>query len=57
METAGNHEVKDEPETVVEFEDDAFAYAVEGADRVVFDLFDARLYGAEEKWAGDAEMG
>jgi hypothetical protein len=30
---------------------------VEGADRVVFDLFDARLYGAEEKWAGDSEMG
>ena len=56
MEAAGDHEMKDEPEAVVELEDDAFADAVEGADGVVFGLFDAGLDGAEEEGAGDAEV-
>jgi hypothetical protein len=57
VEAAGDHEMKDEPEAVVEFEDDAFADAVEFADGVVFDLFDGGLDGAEEEWAGDADVG
>ena len=57
VETAGDHEVKDEPEAVVELDGDAFADAVERADGVAFDGFDAGLDGAEEEWAGDADVG
>ena len=57
VEAAGDHEMKDEPEAVVELEDDAFADAVEGADGVVFGLFDAGLDGAEEEGACYAELG
>jgi hypothetical protein len=57
VEAASDHEMKDEPEAVVEFEDDAFADAVEGADGVVFGVFDAGLDGAEEEWACYAELG
>ena len=37
VEAAGDHEVKDEPEAVVEFDGDAFADAAEGADGVAFE--------------------
>ena len=47
VKASGDHEVQDEPEAVVEFDGDAFAYAVEAADGVAFDLFDAGLDGAE----------
>ena len=57
VEATGDHEVKDEPETVVELEDDALADAVEGADGVVHGLFDAGLDGAEKEGTGDAEVG
>jgi hypothetical protein len=36
---------------------DTLADAVQGADGVVFDLFDAGLDGAEEEGAGDAKVG
>jgi hypothetical protein len=57
VEAAGDHEMKDKPEPVVEFDGDAFADAVQGADCVIFDFFDAGLDGAEEEWAGDADLG
>ena len=57
VEAAGDHEVKDEPDAVVEFEDDAFADPVKGADGVTFDVFDAWVDGAEEEWAGYADLG
>ena len=57
VETAGDHEVQDEPEAVVELDGDALADAVEGADGVAFDGFDAGLDGAEQEWAGDADVG
>jgi hypothetical protein len=53
---AGDYEVEDEPEAVVELDGDAFANAAEGCDGVAFDVFDARLDGAEEEWAGDADV-
>jgi hypothetical protein len=56
VEAACNHEVQDEPETVVEFDGDAFADAMEGTDGVAFDIFDSRLDGAEEEWAGYADL-
>ena len=56
MEAAGDHEMKDEPEAVVELEDDSLADAVEGADGVVVDFFDVWMDGAEEEGAGDAEV-
>jgi hypothetical protein len=56
VETAGDHEMEDEPEAVVELKYDSLADTVEGADGVVFYLFDARLDGAKEEWAGDAKV-
>jgi hypothetical protein len=56
VEAAGNHEMEDEPEAIVELEDDSLADAMECADGVVFDLFDAWMDGAEEEWAGEAEV-
>ena len=57
VQATSDHEVQDEPEPVVELDGDAFADEVEGADGVAFDLFDSWLYGAEEEWAGDADVG
>jgi hypothetical protein len=57
MEAAGDHEVQDEPEAVVELDCDAFAYSVEGTGGAAFDFFDAGLRGAEEEWAGYADVG
>ena len=57
VEAAGDHEVQDEPEAVVEFDGDSFADTVEGGDGVAFDLFDAGMGGAEKEWAGDADVG
>jgi hypothetical protein len=57
VEAAGDHEVEDEPETVVELDGDAFADAVKLADGVAFYLFDGWLHGAEEEWAGYADVG
>ena len=56
VEAAGDHEVQDKPDAVVELEDDAFADAMERADGVALDVLDAWLDGAEEEWAGDAEV-
>ena len=57
VETAGDHEVQDEPVAVVEFDGDAFADAAEGTDGVAFELFDGRLDGSEEEGAGQADVG
>ncbi len=57
VESAGDHEVQDEPESVVELEDDALADAVKSANSVAFGLFDAWLEGAEEKWTCNADVG
>jgi len=57
VEAAGDHEVEDEPYTVVEFDGDAFANAAESADGVAFRFFDGGMYGAEEEGAGDAKVG
>ena len=57
VEAAGDHEVKNEPEVVVELDGDAFANAVQGADAMAFDVFDAWLDGAEEKGACYSEVG
>jgi len=57
VEAAGDHEMEDEPDAVIELEDDAFADAVQRAHGVAFYVFDARLYGAEKEGAGDAELG
>jgi hypothetical protein len=42
---------------VVEFDGDAFADAAHGADGVAFNVMDGRLDGAEEEWAGYADVG
>ena len=57
VEPTCDHEVKDEPESVVELEDNAFADAVKSADGVTFDLFDGRLHGAEKEGAGYTDVG
>jgi hypothetical protein len=46
VEAAGNHEVKDQEEVVVETENDAFADAAEGADGLAFDGGDGWDSGA-----------
>ncbi len=56
VEAAGDHEVQDEPEAVVEFDGDAFADAMERADGVAFDVFDSRLDCTEKEWAGYADL-
>ncbi len=56
VKAAGDHEVKDEPEAVVELDGDAFADAAERADGVAFDLFDGWLDGAQQEGAGDADV-
>jgi hypothetical protein len=56
VEAAGDHEVQDEEEVVLEAEDDAFADAAEGADGLAFDGGDAGIGRAEEERAGDAEV-
>jgi len=55
VKATGDHEVKDEPEAVVEFEDDALADAVERANGVPFDRFHGGLDGTEEERAGNAD--
>ena len=57
VESAGDHEVEDEPEAVVEFDGDTFADAMEGTYGVAFDVFDSRLDGAEEERAGYPDLG
>lgn len=47
VKASGDHQVKNEPETVVEFDGDALADAMEGTDGVAFDLFNGWLYGSE----------
>jgi hypothetical protein len=57
VEAAGDHEVEDEPEAVVEFDGDAFADAVQGTDVVAFEFFDGWVDCAEQEGAGYAEVG
>jgi hypothetical protein len=57
VEAAGDHEVQDEPMAVVEFDGDALADAVEGAYGVAFEFFEGWLDGAQEEWAGYADVG
>ncbi len=45
VKASGDHQVKNEPETVVEFDGDALADAEEGTHGVAFDLFNGWLYG------------
>ena len=56
MEAAGDHEMEDEPEIVVEAESDALADATEFADGVAFGGGNGRVGGAEEEWATDADV-
>jgi hypothetical protein len=56
VETASDHEVEDEEEFFIEYEDDAFADASEGCDGSAFDGFDARYGGSEKERRGDAEV-
>ena len=57
VEATGDHKVQDEPEAIVEFNGDALANAMEGTDGVAFDVLGSRLDGAEEEWAGYADLG
>jgi hypothetical protein len=57
VQTAGDHEVQDEPMAVVEFDGDALADAAQGTYGVVFELFEWRLDGAQEERAGYADAG
>ena len=54
MQTAGNHQVQDEPEIVVEADGDAFADAAQGAHFFAVDRGERRFDGAQQKWAGEA---
>ena len=56
MEAAGDHQVQDQKEFVVETEDDALADAAEGSDGLAFDGGDGRDGSAEEEGRGDAEV-
>ena len=49
VETAGDHEVEDEEEVVVETEDNALADAAEGANGMAFDGGDGRDGGAQKE--------
>jgi len=57
VQTAGDHEVQDEPMAVVEFDGDAFANAAQGKHDMAFELFERRLDGAQEEGAGYADAG
>ena len=56
VEAAGDHEMEDEEEVVVEAEDDALADAAERADGAAFDGLDAWDGGAKKEGRGDAEV-
>jgi hypothetical protein len=51
VETAGDHEVQDQPMAVVEFDGDTLADAAQGAHGMAFELFDGWLDGAQEEGA------
>ncbi len=53
FEAAGDHEVEDEVEVVLESEDDAFALASEGEEVLVLDGFDGWVVGTEDEGAAD----
>ena len=55
VQAAGNHQMKDQPEIVVEADGDAFADATKFADGEAVDGGDGGLRGAEKKQAGDAD--
>jgi hypothetical protein len=57
VEAAGDHEMKDEPDAVVELDGDAFADSAKPSDGVAFDLFDPWVNGAKEEGTGDADVG
>jgi len=54
VESAGDHQVEDQPEVIVEAYADAFAEAAEMANRFAFRASERRVRGAQQKWAGDA---
>ena len=56
MQTAGDHEMKNEPKVSFEADGDALADASNFADRPPFDGCDGRVDGAQEKDAGDAHV-
>ena len=56
MEAAGNHEVQNQEELVIEGEDDALADTAEGADWVAFDGGDGWDGRAEEERGGDTDL-
>jgi hypothetical protein len=55
MEAAGNHEVENEPQVVLDSDGNAFADAAKCADGAAFDAGEWRLDGAEKKGAGEAD--
>jgi len=57
VETAGDHEVKDEPIAVVELDGDALADAAQRTHGVAFELFEGWLDGAQEEGACYADVG
>ena len=57
MEAAGDHEVKDEPEVVVEAESDAFADTAQLADGMTFDAGQRGLDRPQKKRARDTDFG
>jgi hypothetical protein len=57
VETAGDHEVQDEPIVVVEFDGDSLADTAQGTDGLAFELFERWLDGAQEEGACYADLG
>ena len=56
METAGDHQVEDQPEVAVQAEGDALADAADCADGFAFGSGDGRDGGAQQEWAIDADL-
>src|SRR5439155_9129745 len=50
VQPAGNHQVQDEKQVVLQCEDDAFAEAAQSDDALAVGFFNRRLDAAKEKW-------
>src|SRR2546423_7617239 len=56
MESASDHQVKDEPVLVIHADGDSFTEAAESADGFAVDPLDRRHGGAQQEWVADADL-
>src|SRR4030081_2210992 len=56
VKASGNHQVKDQPEIVVEAEGDALAHAAQRSHFVALNRIDRRIGGAEKRWTANLKI-